>query len=88
MWLLFVQNAAAAMAVILGKAALNYSAPLFYIGSRMAIGGFIVLAGYYALYRKVSIDKKDMLLLMSPALPSLASTLPHLASRIPASQDR
>ena len=64
MWLLFVQNAAAAMAVILGKAALNYSAPLFYIGSRMAIGGFIVLAGYYALYRKISIDKKDMFLLV------------------------
>ncbi len=64
MWLLFVQNAAAAMAVILGKAALNYSAPLFYIGSRMAIGGFIVLAGYYALYRTVSIDKKDMFLLV------------------------
>jgi len=64
MWVLFVQNASAAMAVILGKAALNYSAPLFYIGSRMAIGGFIVLAGYYALYRKVSIDKKDMFLLV------------------------
>lgn len=64
MWLLFVQNAAAAMAVILGKAALNYSAPLFYIGSRMAIGGFIVLTGYYALYRKVSIDKKDMFILV------------------------
>jgi len=63
MWLLLVQNAASAMSIVLGKAALNYSAPFFYIGSRMVIGGLIFLACYYILYRRISIDKKDMLLL-------------------------
>jgi len=64
MWLLLAQNASSAMSIILGKAALKYSAPFFYIGSRMAIGGFILLACYYALYRKISIDKKDILFLV------------------------
>jgi len=64
MWLLVIQNAAAAMSVILGKEALRYASPLFYIGSRMSIGGLILLVCYYALYRTISIKKENIALLV------------------------
>jgi len=64
MWLLLIQNSASALTIILSKAALRYASPFFYIGSRMTIGGLILLACYYALYRKISIDKKDIILLV------------------------
>ncbi len=64
MWLLLIQNAASAMSVILGKAALRYSAPFFYIGCRMLIGGVLMTGCYILFFGKIRIYARDLFLLL------------------------
>lgn len=64
MWLLLVQNAASAMSIILGRSALEYSAPFFYIGSRMILAGLLLLFFCYSTLESMHIKRNDLFLLV------------------------
>jgi hypothetical protein len=55
-----LQNALSALTVIVAKKALNYAAPLFYIGSRMVLAGFLLLV-YQFIFKQqgLVIHKRD-----------------------------
>lgn len=61
-WII-LQNALSALTVIVAKKAFNYAAPLFYIGSRMVLAGFILLSYQFIFKRQVLIHKNDFFLL-------------------------
>lgn len=63
MFLVFIMYAFMATTFIIGKAVLNYSTPLFFIGVRMVIAGILLLSyNYFFRKQKISFKKEDLLL--------------------------
>jgi len=61
MFLIILQNLFLASTFTLGKAAMEYAQPVFFVGMRMLLGGLLLLGyQYFFNYSKWRLDKKDI----------------------------